>query len=182
MNDLISRQDAINAMMALKHEDDERYGCEIPEGFDGQRAVEALEKLPSAEPERKRKFLKIVVEYPEICTYPEFKGKPYYSIMYEENGETIVGFGTYKPEVLSQYLREYFLPSAESERNWTPVTEALPDSNDDVLLQFRNNMAVGYYEDDGWSIATGEDLYSGVDESEDKPIAWKPLPEPYGGE
>ena len=53
MSDLISRWDAINAMMALKQEDDERYGCEIPEGFDGQRAVEALEKLPSAEPERK---------------------------------------------------------------------------------------------------------------------------------
>ena len=51
MSDLIDRQNAINAMMALKQEDDERYGCEIPEGFDGKRAVEALEKLPSAEPE-----------------------------------------------------------------------------------------------------------------------------------
>ena len=66
-DDLISRRDAIDAMMALKQEDDESYGCEIPEGFDGKRAVEALEKLPSAEPERKRKFLKIVVEYPLIA-------------------------------------------------------------------------------------------------------------------
>ena len=55
MSDLIDRQNAINAMMALKQEDDERYGCEIPEGFDGKRAVEALEKLPSAEPERTAK-------------------------------------------------------------------------------------------------------------------------------
>lgn len=71
------------------------------------------------------------------------------------------------------------VPSAEPERKWIPVIEALPDSNDDVLLQFRSNMAVGYYEDEGWSVATGEDLYSGIDESEDKPIAWMQLPEPY---
>jgi hypothetical protein len=58
-------------------------------------------------------FLEIVTEYPKICTYPEFEGKPYYSIKYKESGETIVGFGTYKPDVLSQYLREYFISSAE---------------------------------------------------------------------
>ena len=84
----------------------------------------------------------------------------------------------------SGWLQEHdriITESAESER-WIPVTEALPDSNDDVLLQFRSNMAVGYYEDDGWSVATGEDLYSGIDESEDKPIAWMPLPEPWRGE
>ena len=50
MSDLISRQDAIDAMMALKQEDDEAYGCEIPEGFDGRSAAEALMKLPYAEP------------------------------------------------------------------------------------------------------------------------------------
>ena len=67
-------------------------------------------------PERSRTFLEIVVSYPAFCTYPEYEGKPYYAIKFEENGETIVGFGTYKPEVLSQYLREYFIPSAEPER------------------------------------------------------------------
>ena len=54
MSDLIYRQDAINAMMALQAEDDEAYGCHIPEGFDGERAKEALEQLPSAQPERKK--------------------------------------------------------------------------------------------------------------------------------
>lgn len=49
MSDLIRRQDAIDAMMALKKEDDEMYGCSIPEGFDGIRAAEALRGLPSAE-------------------------------------------------------------------------------------------------------------------------------------
>ena len=58
-----------------------------------------------------RKFEEIIVEYPpaELCTYPEYRGKPYFSIKYEENGEHFIGFGTYKPEVLSEYLREYFI-------------------------------------------------------------------------
>lgn len=50
MKDTIYRQDAIDAMMQLQDEDIEAYGCEIPEGFDGDRAVMALRKLPSAEP------------------------------------------------------------------------------------------------------------------------------------
>lgn len=58
-----------------------------------------------------KNFEEIVVEYPpsELCTYPEHRGKPYFSIKYEENGEHFIGFGTYKPEVLSSYLREYFI-------------------------------------------------------------------------
>jgi hypothetical protein len=58
-----------------------------------------------------RKFEKIVVEYPpaDLCTYPEYKGKPYFSIKYEENGEHIIGFGTYNQDVFSRYLREYFV-------------------------------------------------------------------------
>ena len=62
-------------------------------------------------------FVELVVEYPdpELCTYKEYTGKPYYSIKYTENGETHVGYGTYNPEVLSRYLKEYFMPSAEPE-------------------------------------------------------------------
>ena len=58
-----------------------------------------------------RKFEEIVLHYtpPELCPYPEYRGKPYYSIKYEENGEHFVGFGTYNIEVLSSYLREYFI-------------------------------------------------------------------------
>lgn len=50
MGDLISREAAISAMYLLQIEDEETYGCSIPEGFDGERAAEALRKLPSAEP------------------------------------------------------------------------------------------------------------------------------------
>ena len=69
------------------------------------------------EPESKRTFVELVVRYPdpEVCLYEEYKGKPYYCIKYIENGETHVGYGTYNPEVLSQYLKEFFISSAQSE-------------------------------------------------------------------
>lgn len=43
-----------------------------------------------------REFEGIEVTYPpeDICTYPEYKGKPYFGIRYRENGESIVGYGT----------------------------------------------------------------------------------------
>ena len=58
-----------------------------------------------------KKFEEIVVEYPpaEFCIYPEYKGKPYYSIKYRENDKEYVGFSTYSPEVLSSFLQEYFI-------------------------------------------------------------------------
>ena len=49
MDDLISRDLAVKAMMALEAEDIADYGCDIPEGFDGKRASDALMKIPSAE-------------------------------------------------------------------------------------------------------------------------------------
>lgn len=60
-----------------------------------------------------REFEGIEVVYPpeEVCIYPEYKGKPYFAIKYKENEEEIVGYGTYNLEVLSQYLKDYFIPS-----------------------------------------------------------------------
>lgn len=62
------------------------------------------------------KFVKILVEYlhPLICVYPEYRGKPYFSILYEKDGKQIAGFGTYNPEVLSRYLKEYFIDKEKS--------------------------------------------------------------------
>ncbi len=62
------------------------------------------------------RFVKILVEYPppELCTYPEYRGKPYFSILYEKDGKHIAGFGTYNPEVLSRYLMEYFIDKEKS--------------------------------------------------------------------
>lgn len=57
-----------------------------------------------------RNFEEIIVTYhsDDIIPYPEYKGKPYFSIQYEENGEHHVGYGTYNPQVLSDYIKDYF--------------------------------------------------------------------------
>lgn len=59
-----------------------------------------------------REFEEIVVEYPpkDLCIYPEYKGKPYFSIKYKEGNDYIIGYGTYNPKVLSRYLTDYFMP------------------------------------------------------------------------
>ena len=50
MSGLIKKNDATEAMLQLERDDEESYGASIPEGFDGARAVEALNKLPVVEP------------------------------------------------------------------------------------------------------------------------------------
>ena len=108
--DTISRQAVIDAL----------HTC-FSDGFDGDKwwnsthVLAAIEGLPPAQPEQQhgRIFREIVVEYPSYCTYPEYKGKPYFSIKYTENGQEFIGYGTYKPEVLSKYLKEYFMPPAQ---------------------------------------------------------------------
>ena len=68
-------------------------------------------------PKGEYEFIEILAQYvpDDICTYPEYKGKPYYSIHYKKNGEEFVGFGTYNPEVLSRYLKEYFMKGVSYE-------------------------------------------------------------------
>ena len=63
-----------------------------------------------------REFERIEVTYPpeDICVYPEYKGKPYFGIQYRENGESIVGYGTYSPQVLSRYLKDYFMSTTKN--------------------------------------------------------------------
>ena len=78
------------------------------------------------------------------------------------------------------YIRQ--LPSAKPEQQWIPCSERLPDTNRDVLLQFKTNMGVGFWENGEWGVNTGDNIYSEIGEGEAKPIAWMPLPEPYKGE
>ncbi len=85
-----------------------------------------------------REFIEIVVEYPpaDLCTYPEYRGKPYFSIKYREKGNGYVGFGTYKIEMLSQWIKEYFMPSIQpkAKAEWIPVSEGLPEVGQTVRV------------------------------------------------
>ncbi len=57
-----------------------------------------------------KKFEEIVASYLPDDISSRYKEKPYYEIRYKQNGESCVGFGTYKPEVLSKNIREHFMP------------------------------------------------------------------------
>ena len=124
--DSILRQAAIDALDVLcqehrykipgKRETYSQYNEAWQDALD--RAEGAIFNLPPVQPEPQtaRVFQEIIVEYPSISTYPEYEGKPYFSIKYTEDGKSFIGYGTYKPEVLSEYLKKYFMPFALAER------------------------------------------------------------------
>lgn len=88
----------------------EQYRADLQSAFDcGKASAEPCKDCVS------REFVEIVVNYPpaDLCAYPEYKGKPYFSIKYQENGKDYVGFGTYKIEILSQWLKEYFMSNIQ---------------------------------------------------------------------
>ena len=86
-------------------------------------------------------------------------------------------------------LRVDELPSAQPEQRWIPCSERLPEEKKDVLIAFKHNMAVGFWEDildNGepvWYANSGDGWMTGTDsvDSDGIPIAWMPLPEPYQG-
>ena len=86
--------------------DDDVKGCMTEAFKNGYEMAKAKFERPKGE----REFIEIFAEYrnDDYDTLPEYRGKPYYSIHYRENGEEFVGYGTYKIEVLSRYLRDYF--------------------------------------------------------------------------
>lgn len=66
--------------------------------------------------------------------------------------------------------------------DWIPVSERLPKVRTDVLLQFKDNMCVGFFSYGDWNINSGGGYYTGVMQSEEQPVAWMPLPDPYKAE
>lgn len=91
-----------------------------------KQAATTIQVIPKEQ--HGRTFQEIVVEYLSYNTYPEYKGKPYFSIKYTENGQEFIGYGTYKPEVLSEYLKEYFMPSAQPDSKETSPTHKALDT------------------------------------------------------
>lgn len=153
-NDLISKQAVIDAieMVDWYHQNQHKdmvSGANSDEHqawYKAEDVYEAIEALPSAQPEQhERIFQEIVVEYPSISTYPEYEGKPYFSIKYVEDGRGYIGYGTYNPEVLSEYMKEYFIPSAEPKTGrWVRNF----DGNE--WYWFCSNCKEEWYEEDLW--------------------------------
>lgn len=88
-------------------------------------------------------------------------------------------------DVLKNYVIKTIetLPSAELERKWIPVTEALPINGVDVIVSVLDDSGDTPYRftSVGWCITNGQywvvdnEMCYGV-------IAWMPLPEPQRGE
>ena len=143
-----------------------------------------------------RTFVELVERYvdPELCPYPEYKGKPYYSIKYIENGEEYVGYSTYNLQVMSGFLKKYFMSSAmekqEADR-WIPVTERLPKEKDAGILKKlgtdkHSDYVLATVEVKGERMTVTACTYDGKWDwnmkyafPDYKIIAWRPLPAPY---
>ena len=66
-----------------------------------------------------KKFIKIITNpVPTDLQIGEHKGKPYYEIEYEENGEIHIGFSSYNLEVISEYIRDYFVNAEKPQGEW----------------------------------------------------------------
>lgn len=120
MNDLIDRMAAIDAVkntdVVVLYHDTEPVEEAIEEIIEAtKRSAEAsIEALPSAQPEQDREFIKLTVR--------NSNGRPYYSIIYlefDDNGvgHDFEGYSSYSLDVISDYLKKYFMPSAQADWN-----------------------------------------------------------------
>lgn len=105
VNDCISRRAAIDAMFA-----------KMP-GLTFSDVLQILNELPSAQPECAKDFVMLKVI--------DLNGRPYYSIIYLENGNEFEGYSSYNLKVISEYLKRYFgFAQPERQRGeWIDYTE-----------------------------------------------------------
>jgi len=169
--DCISRAELLKAVDTW-----DKFGCDVDSKLVPYKdcyvpyihyddVVKAIKGMPSIQPTTKenlvvedcisREFIEIVVNYPpaDLCTYPEYRGKPYYSILYrDEDSRNHVGFGTYKIEILSQWIKEYFMPSIQPKTDEPMQVELEGDGYADGKLVYD----YGKCPKCGWQFEYGE--------------------------
>lgn len=168
MENLISRQDDFEKQIHAMF--DHIWDCEIDHpvfqdtvGDLMDAVIQCHKGLTSAEPE---------ISLHESCTDCP---------LYDKDRHSCPRFNKVIPEVLRE---------VQSEQRWIPVTERLPEEKKDVLIAFKHNMAVGFWEDildngePAWYANSGDGWMTDTEtvDSDGIPIAWMPLPEPWGGE
>ncbi|MCB7080342.1 DUF551 domain-containing protein [bacterium 210928-DFI.3.100] len=78
------------------------------------------------------------------------KEKPYYAIKYRKVGsnDDCIGYGSYTLEYVLEWKEQCF-ELVERKSDWIPISERLPDTDEYVLLSFKNYTmaAIGRYEE-----------------------------------
>ena len=90
-------------------------GVELIPVFRVQQWLDHIKEEKNMKEMTGREFISIESIYvpDEICPYEEYKGKPYYSIRYKENGTEREGYSTYNLDILSDFLKCYFFRNGE---------------------------------------------------------------------
>ena len=177
--DAISRAAAIKAMDDLEQEDIERYCCSIPEGFDGKRAIEALQGLPSVTP--------TCSEKPNNCEDAISRQSVIDTTICEGISCNECSFNTLENGESGCLLSERVtrLPSVTPKQrigHWIPVSERLPEVDEDglsewVLVTTKNIDKAATMYDRLCANSWLTECFDG-----EKVLAWQPLPEPYKAE
>lgn len=176
MCDSIDRQAAIDIIMSPieEHKDNFNKGVRC--------SAKILTTLPSAQSEQEREFIKLTVR--------DSNGRPYYSIIYLEVdkngiGHDFEGYSSYSLDVISDYMKKYFMPSAEPEPHWIPCSERLPNVNGIYIVtrrisdgfECRNITDACYF--DGSNTWHDDTRVNHERKYLADVLAWMPLPEPY---
>ncbi len=156
MSDLISRQDAIDAIQCAGK-------------IGKQTCISILKRLPSAEPtEQVRTYVSLAE-----CV----SKKAAIDAAIEAVDEWDGGYNVARADKIISAIKK--LPSTEPEQNWIPCSERLPKIGKEVLLSEPNAMFIAEYHGSGDS--EGLWLVDGCYHylADVNGCAWMPLPEPY---
>lgn len=168
MNDLISRQAAINEIKAV---------YEWHDTVTEDRLIEHMKQLPSAQPERTEYIpeTKAVRSKRDCVDLSERVSATFYDQEHEEWTQQTVTIADVLDSVCDEYT---ILPSAQPEPKWIPCSERLPEENIPILLGVR------FKDDFKYFVTTRMDYnyWAGLGRDIRGKLAWMPLPEPYRGD
>lgn len=88
--------------------------------------------------------------------------------------------GTKANEAIKPYVELAHSVSAENKGEWIPVSERLPEEEQEVLCQLSDGSCAVLYVQDNWGQMDWVDGQMGTGSYD--VIAWQPLPEPYKAE